>query len=155
MLINGKLVEAIAMDRNVPVELRDHISTFHLFFFTLSPDEKAVKQNITKALYLVDESAKREYENLKEAGYYTNVIAGNISQSLKIDSISLDMNKSPYYFRCYAKQIITRTTSEVTRNLITEGYVRTGLTQSDNNAHGYLIEKWRVIENKDIKQEIR
>ena len=56
----------------------------------------------------------------------------------------------PYYFKCYATQRITRTTSVVLRNLITEGYLR-NVSRSDNNPHGFLIERWLTIENKDIK----
>lgn len=155
VLINGKLVEAVVQDRNIPVELRDHISSFHSAFFTLAPDEKVIQQNITRAMYLADASAKKQYENLKEAGYYSDIIAGNITQSIKIDSIALDMKSTPYYFRCFAKQTITRTTSELTRSLITEGYIRTGLPQSDNNVHGFLIERWSVMQNVDIETKPR
>jgi len=35
------------------------------------------------------------------------------------------------------------------RSLITEGYLRNTL-RSDNNPHGFLIEQWRTLENKDI-----
>jgi conjugative transposon TraK protein len=71
ILFNGKVLDAIAADRkdNVAVEARDHVKTFHQLFFTLSPDEKANQANLGKALYLADESAKREYDNLSESGY--------------------------------------------------------------------------------------
>jgi hypothetical protein len=55
----------------------------------------------------------------------------------------------PYYFRCVASQQIIRSTSIVTRRLITEGYLRS-VTRSDNNPHGFLIERWRILENKDV-----
>src|SRR6478672_3368250 len=89
ILANGKALEAYASDRkdNIPVEARDHIRSFHTFFFTLDPDEKVIQANITKALYLADASAKRAWDNLKESGYYTNIIAGNISQQITVDSI--------------------------------------------------------------------
>jgi conjugative transposon TraK protein len=153
VLVNGKLVEALMMDRNIPVELRDHLYTFHRLFFTLSSDEKAIQQNISKALYLADESALIQYENLKEAGYYNNIISANITQTFQLDSISLDMNKAPYYFKCYGKLMLKRTTSTVMRNLITDGFLRTGLLQSDNNNHGFLIERWNIIDNRDINQQ--
>src|SRR5437868_257455 len=68
ILANGKALEAYASERkdNIPVEARDHIKSFHQYFFTLDPDEKVIQANITKALYLADESAKRQYDNLKE-----------------------------------------------------------------------------------------
>lgn len=155
VLVNGKLVEAIAEDRNLPVELRDHIRTFHTLFFTLSPDEKAIQSQITKALYLADGSARRIYQNMKEAGYYNNMISGNISQAIEIDSIELDMAKAPYPFRCTGRQYITRPTSVLTRSITTQGYIRTGLVQSDNNNHGFLIERWEIVSNPDIKTEGR
>jgi len=152
ILANGKVLQAIAADRksNIPVEARDHIRTFHEYFFTLDPDDKVIKENITRALYLADASAKRTYDNLKENGYYANLISGNISQEIVVDSISLNTDVYPFYWRCYASQKIIRATSFVTRNLITEGYLR-NVSRSDNNPHGFLIERWNTIENKDLK----
>jgi conjugative transposon TraK protein len=156
ILSNGKALEANIGERkdNIPVEAKDHIKTFHQYFFTLDPDEKLIQTNITKALYLADISAKRQYDNLKESGYFTNIISGNISQTISIDSVMVDLNQSPYYFRCYGTQSIVRTTSTVTRSLITEGYLR-NISRSDNNPHGFLIERWATILNKDIKVQNR
>lgn len=152
VLLNGKALEAIAGEKkeNIPVEAKDHVKMFHHYFFTLDPDEKVIQGNITKALYLADGSAKRQYENLKENSYYSNIIAGNISQQINIDSVAVNTDQYPYYFRCFSTQQIIRTTSIVTRNLITEGYLR-NVSRSDNNSHGFLIERWNTIENKDIK----
>lgn len=156
ILANGKALEAYASDRkdNIPVEAKDHVKTFHQLFFTLDPDDKVIKTNLTKALYLADASAKREYDNLKENGYYSGIISGNISQTIKVDSISIDIDQYPYRFRCYATQSIIRTTSIVSRSLITEGALR-NVSRSDNNPHGFLIERWNTIENRDIKTENR
>ena len=156
ILANGKILEAVAGERkeNIPVEAKDHIKTFHQYFFTLDPDDKVIQENITKALYLADASAKRAYDNFKENGYYANVISGNISQTIAIDSIQINLNQYPFYWRCYAVETITRATSIVTRDLITEGYLRT-VSRSDNNPHGFLIERWNTIENKDLKVENR
>ena len=156
ILANGKILEATAGERkdNIPVEARDHIKTFHQYFFTLDPDDKVIQGNITKALYLADGSAKRTYDNFKESGYYSNVISGNISQSIEVDSVQVNIDKYPFYWCCYATEKIIRSTSIVTRNLITEGYLRS-VSRSDNNPHGFLIERWNTIENKDIKVETR
>ena len=156
ILANGRAIEAFSSGRkdNIPVEARDHIKNFHQYFFSLDPDDKVIQANITKALYLADASAKREYDNLKENGYYANIIAGNISQEITIDSITVDVNQYPYHFRCYATQNIIRTTSTVARSLVTEGVLR-NVSRSDNNPHGFLIERWATLENKDIKIQIR
>jgi conjugative transposon TraK protein len=156
ILANDKALEAYAADRkdNIPVEARDHIRMFHHYFFSLDPDEKVITGNITKALYLADASAKKQYDNLKESGYYVNLISGNISQQIEFDSIQVNTSSYPYYFRCYARQRLTRTTSIVTRNLVSEGWLR-NVSRSDNNPHGFLVEKWAVLENKDLKTENR
>lgn len=156
ILANGKVLEANSADRkdNIEVEARDHIKTFHKDFFSLDPDEKVITANITMALYLADRSAKKQYDNLKESGYYTNLITANISQQIDIDSISINARDYPYYFHCVAHEKLIRATSIVTRNLITEGYLR-NVARSDNNPHGFLIEKWMILENRDIKTENR
>ncbi len=151
VLVNDKLVDAVVKDRDYAVEIRDHIRTFHHLFFTLSPDEKAIQSQITKALYLADGSARRLYQNMKESGYYSNLISGNISQAIEVDSISVDMRALPYRFRFAGTQTITRPTSILTRSIVTQGILRTGLVQSDHNSHGFLIERWEITENKDVK----
>ncbi len=156
ILANGKALEAYSSNRkdNIPVEIRDHVRTFHHYFFTLDPDEKVIQYNISKALYLADGSAKKQYDNLKENSYYSNIVAGNISQEIEIDSVNVDIDHYPFYFRCYGTQKITRPTTIVRRSLITEGVLR-NVSRSDNNPHGFLIEKWATLENKDIKTENR
>jgi conjugative transposon TraK protein len=156
ILANGKVLEAFSAERkdNIPVEARDHISMFHHYFFTLDPDEKVINSNIGKALYLADASAKRQYDNLKENGYYRSIISGNISQTLEIDTIGFNMNVYPYFFHLAGHEKIIRTTSILTRSLVTEGYLR-NVSRSDNNSHGFLIERWAITENRDIKTELR
>ena len=156
ILANGKALEAYAADRkdNVPVEARDHVKMFHHYFFTLDPDDKVINSNISKALYLADGSAKQQYDNLKENGYYTNLISGNISQEIQADSIIINTSDYPFHFRYKGVQKIIRPSTIVTRSLVTEGYLR-NVSRSDNNSHGFLIERWKTLENADIKIENR
>ncbi len=156
ILANGKALEAYSADRkdNIPVEAKDHVKMFHHFFFTLDPDEKVIQSNINKALYLADASAKQQYDNLKENGYYSNLISGNISQEIQMDSIIININVYPFYFRYKGQEKIVRPTSIVTRSLVTEGYLR-NVSRSDNNSHGFLIEKWRTLENSDLTTQNR
>ena len=156
ILAGGQAMEALASKRkdNLLVEAKSHISLFHTYFFTLDPDDKVIERNISKALYMADASAKKQYNNLKETGYYANIIAGNISQQISIDSITVNIKSEPYFFHCYGTEKIIRPNSIVTRNLITQGYLR-NVSRSDNNPHGFLIERWETLENKDIKTENR
>jgi hypothetical protein len=138
ILYNGKVLEAIASDRktNLPVELRDHIRTFHEDFFTLVPDDKQI-----------------DYDNLKEAGYFNNLISGNINQQVNIDSIRLDLDSYPYGFTCYATEKLVRASSTVTRKLITKGKVSDLKTETDNNPHGFLIQGWEILQNNDEQEK--
>jgi len=151
ILAGGKALEAFSAERkdNVAVEIRDHVKMFHYWFFTLDPDEKVIASNIGKALYLADGSAKAAYDNLREQGYFTNLISANISQSITIDSVVLDMAREPYGFRCHATQVLVRSTSTVSRKLITQGLVR-NVSRSDNNPHGFLIQRWQTVLNQDV-----
>jgi conjugative transposon TraK protein len=156
ILAGGTVLQAESSGRedNLAVEARDHIKVFHEDFFTLDPDDRMIRATITRALYLGDASVKKEYDNLVESGYYTNIIAANISQRVVVDSIRLDLQQKPFHFRCFATETLTRATSVVTRSLITEGDLRT-VSRSANNSHGFLIEQWRVNENKNLKTEKR
>ncbi len=156
ILANGQALEAFAADRlaNIAVEARDHVRLFHSYFFTLDPDEKAIQSTVSKALYLADASAKKQYENLQESGFYASLIAGNISQEIQVDTITVNTDQQPYYFTCRATQRIIRATSIVYRSLVTEGYLR-NVHRSDNNTHGFLIERWRIVQNNTLKTESR
>lgn len=151
LIVNGKAVEAFASTRqeNVPVEARDHIKAFHSFFFSLSPDEEAIQTTIKRALYLADQSAKTQYDDLTEKGYYKSVISANVSQEVDCDSVQVNTATYPYYFKYFGKQRIIRSTAIITRSLFTEGYLR-NVDRSDNNPHGFLIEKWTILENRDL-----
>lgn len=152
ILYNGKVLHAFAADRktNLPVELRDHIKTFHQYFFTLSPDDKAIQATVGKALYLADESAKKTYDNLREQGFYNNLISANISQQIQVDSIQLDLDSEPYGFTCFATQKLVRSSGITARRLVTRGKLRMLQQQSDDNPHGFLIQRWEILENRDL-----
>lgn len=151
ILANGKAIEAFSAERkdNIGVEIRDHVKMFHHWFFTLDPDEKVIQRNMLLALNLADQSAKKSYDNLKEQGYFTNLISANISQEIAVDSVELNLDVYPYYFKCYATQKLVRSTSTVVRRLVTQGYLR-NVSRSDNNPHGFLIQRWETLENSDV-----
>jgi len=156
VLADGKVMQAYASNRsaNIEVEAKDHIRSFHQYFFSLDPDDKQINNSIGKALYLADNSAKKAFDDLSEQGYYTQFISSNTSQRISITNIQLNLDRQPYSFRCFATQELTRTDSKTTRNLITEGQLRS-ISRSEQNSHGFLIENWKIIENKDLKTEYR
>lgn len=156
VLYNSKVLEAYAADRkdNIPVEAKDHIATFLHDFFTLDPDEKVIEANMDKAFYLADGSAKRLYDNLKESGYFGNIISSNISQQLTVDSIALNFNSYPYAFRAFAKEQLIRATNITTRVLVTQGFLR-NVSRSEHNSHGFLVERFEILDNHDLSSQNR
>jgi len=152
ILYNGKVLQAMASDRksNLPVQLRDHIKTFHQYFFNLSPEDKAIKASVGKSLFLADLSAKKQYDNLVESGYYNNLISASISQEIEVDSTVLSIDVYPYAFTCYATERLVRASSTAVRKLVTRGQVRDLKVQTDDNPHGFLIQGWEILENRDV-----
>ena len=152
VLRGGVALKAIAADRdeNLVVELKDHLRTFHRYLFDLDPDEKAIKASVNQSFYLADGSAKALFDDQVEKGYINGLVSGNISVRVELDSISLDIRSEPYAFRCIGVQTMTRATSITTRTIVTRGYVR-NVNRADNNPHGFMIERFAVEENKDLK----
>lgn len=134
---------------NRPVEGKDHVKRFHQLFFSLDPDEQVINSRMRDALYLGDNSVQSQYQNLKEGGYFTNIIGANISQELIVDSIALNDSRLPYHVKFYGRVKIIRSSTITYRSLITECYLR-DVTRTDNNPHGFLMEKWTIKQNQDI-----
>jgi conjugative transposon TraK protein len=118
----------------------------------VDPDPKAIESNVTQALFLADESAKRAYDNYKESGYYNNLIQANISQHITVDSVLVD--PGTFYAKCFATEQIIRATNVTTRALVSECYLR-DVSRSPNNPHGFIMERWRMIQNNDLRTEAR
>ena len=101
-----------------------------------------------RAMYLVDESGARQYNDLKENGYFNSILSSSSVLTLTTDSISLDLPRK--YFRYYGKLKIDRRSSTVIRSLITEGFLK-DIRPSDNNMNGVMITNWKTVENKDLE----
>lgn len=153
VLDNGKsLMLALSQDmnQNRPAEAREHIRRFHELFFTLSPDKSAIQHNINRSLILADKSAYNYYTDFVEKGYYNRIIAGNITQVVKVDSVVCDFNNYPYTAKTFAKQMIIRQSNVTERSLITSCRL-TNASRSDDNPNGFIIEGLTILENKDIQ----
>jgi conjugative transposon TraK protein len=141
------LAKQTDMQVNRPAEYRAHVDLFHSLFFSLTPDDKYIEYQLKKAMYLIDESGAREYDDLKEKGFFTSILSSSSVLTLQTDSILLDVPR--HYFRYYGRLKIDRRSSTLTRSLVTEGYLK-DIPRSDNNPHGVLITGWKTLENKDL-----
>lgn len=153
VLDNGKsLMLALAQDASInrPVEAREHVRRFHELFFTLAPDKNAIESNMKRAFNLADKSAFDYYKDLSEKGYYNRIISGNVQQRVEVDSIVVNFETYPYAVRSYAKQFIIRSSNVTKRNLVTSCFLVNSV-RSDNNPQGFNIEKFAVLENRDLE----
>ena len=134
------------------VEYKSHINMFHNLFFNLPPDDEFIKSNLEMAMYFVDESGVKQYNNLKEKGFYNSILSSSSVLSIKTDSINLDIDNKSFIY--HGIQRVERKSSVVKRLLITEGkYI--DIPRSDNNPHGVLITNWKTISNKDISSDVK
>ena len=153
VLDGGKsLMLALSQDlsQNRPAEAREHVRRFHELFFTLSPDKSAIEHNVKRALLLADKSAYNYYSDFAEKGYYNRIIAGNINQVQKVDSVVCNFDTYPYQARTYAKQMIIRASNVTERSLVTTCRLLNS-SRSDDNPNGFTIEGFTIIENKDLQ----
>ena len=146
------LMLALSQDlsQNRPAEAREHVRRFHELFFTLSPDKSAIEHNVKRALLLADKSAYNYYSDFAEKGYYNRIIAGNINQVLKVDSVVCNFDTYPYQARTYAKQMIIRASNVTERSLVTTCRLLNS-SRSDDNPNGFTIEGFTIVENKDLQ----
>lgn len=158
VLDNGgkSILLALAQEQNVnrPAEAKDHVKTFLKLFFNQEPDEKAINDNMQQAAYLGDESITRHYLDLREKGFFTKLLQGNTIQKIAIDSIGVDMSSSPYYCSIVARIMLVRATNITMRRLKADCYL-IDASRTDNNPHGFVIERFRVTDNSDIETVTR
>lgn len=150
---NGKsLMLALSQDASInrPVEARDHVRRFHELFFTLAPDKHAIESNMKRAFNLADKSAFDYYKDLSEKGYYSRIISGNVQQRTEVDSVVCIFDRYPYEIKAYSKQFIIRSSNVTKRSLVTSCYLVNSV-RSDNNPQGFNIEKFSVLENRDLE----
>lgn len=153
VLDQGKsLMLALSQDaaQNRPVEACEHVRRFHELFFSMAPDQAAIESNINRALFLSDKSAYGYYKDWNEKGYYNRIIAADITQTVAVDSVCCDFERYPYHVVTYARQMIIRESNITERSLITECDLQ-NTVRSDNNPQGFMIERFRILENKDLR----
>ncbi|EJL68429.1 MULTISPECIES: conjugative transposon protein TraK [Chryseobacterium] len=153
VLDNGKsLMVALSQDMSInrPVEAREHVRRFHELFFTIAPDKNAIESNVKRAFNLADQSAFNYYKDLQEKGYYNRIISGNIQQRVEVDSVVANFDSYPYDVKTYARQFIIRSSNLTIRNLITNCSLVNSV-RSDSNPQGFIIEKFNVLENRDVE----
>lgn len=135
---------------NRGVEYRSQVELFHRLFFTLPPDDQYIRQNTEKSLYLIDETGKKEYTNLREKGFYNQLVSSSSMLSVAVDSIRIDPARKKFFY--FAKQSIHRKSAVIVRRLHTEGSFK-DVPRSPNNPHGVVLLNWQIVDNTELSKE--
>lgn len=133
-------------------EAEGHFRNFHQLFFNLPPDGKIIQRNISEiALELIDRTGKVYYDKLMQDQFFNNLIVMNITQELQIDSMKIS-NQHPYRAMLWGKIYMIGENSIKEKSLVTTGILRNTNHRSPQNPHAFIIEKFQIIENKDLKE---
>ena len=110
------------------------------------PIAQIIKEGIKKVIIAVDLKIQRLQTKTIWLQNAQKVVENEMTK-LKLNQISDWVQKQKDLFNSF---VITRPSTVTTRKLVTEGYLR-NVERSENNPHGFLIEKWVTIKNNDIK----
>lgn len=131
-------------------EIRDHLQSFHDLFFNLPPDLKMIEANVERALNFADKSAYKYYDNLRESGFYKNLVNADAFQQIAVDSVKINVGVYPYQARVFCSQWITRSSNMSRFALVTQCRLME-VPRSPKNLHGLMITEFEVVENRQLE----
>lgn len=125
------------------MEVKSMVENFHSLFYTLGPDNEFIRRNMERANNLCDQSAYRQYMNMRERGFYKELIQNNMHSWLMTDNITFD--KDAMKFRFEGTIRFDRTGGSSYYRLVTTGSIQVQ-PRTENNIHGLLIRDWVIEE---------
>lgn len=135
-------------------EVKDHVMRFHSLFFTVPPDMEMIKANLEKALAYSDKSAYVYYQDLSESGFFRRMVNASAYQQITIDDVDVNMDTYPFTVVTRATQWITRESNMTKFSLVTKCVV-SNVQRTPNNLHGLMIERFEVVENRQLETRNR
>jgi len=129
-------------------EYEDHVKTFYRKWYAF--DESSFELNIETALYLIGDVGKSMYQKYMEDNILRTLKQMNMSVTVEITDVYVDMNTMPRSGHITGIQTIKRTKGSVSRNMNCT-FMLWDVSRSRNNPHGVKIEKWEIINNSVIE----
>ncbi len=128
-------------------EYESHIKYFYKLWYEF--DEFSYQRNIDEALYLVGDCGRELYNEYKEQGLLNILKSKNISTSVQIKEVKIDVTTSPITGYIKGVQTVKRLGNLQTRNMNCIFEIQ-DVDRSRENPHGCLIENWKVVDNSTI-----
>jgi conjugative transposon TraK protein len=141
---------------NKPAEIKNHIKLFHDLFFNLTADPKQIEENVVKrALYLGDKSVRSLHKLREEQKFYSYLISADAYQTVKIDSINLNMAVYPIEAEVFGKLTMVRSSVIEIKRLLATCKIEDVQNRSENNPHGLLITDYLADNSQIIETHAR
>ena len=130
-------------------EYEDHVKTFYRKWYAF--DESSFESNIESALYLIGDVGKIMYQKYMEDNILRTLKQMNMSVTIEITEVNVNMNTMPRTGYITGIQTIKRSRGSVSRNMNCS-FELYDVSRSRKNPHGVKIEKWEVTNNSVIGQ---
>ncbi len=145
-----------ADEKNIDINTRAfeyeaHVKTFYNLWYSI--DENSYKRNIDDALNLAGECGKEMYNEYKEQDLLNTLRSKNLSTTVEIKEIKIEVTQRPITGYIKGIQTIKRLGGEISRNMNCTFQLH-DVDRSRENPHGVKIENWKVIDNSEIDKSL-
>ena len=140
---SGKIYESISAPESYMriYEYEDHVKTFVKKWYEF--DEKNYEQNIAIGLELIGNRGKQLLSDYNDINMLNSLIQKNLSYTVKINEIKVDMNTIPVSGYIVFTQTGRRAHGTISRD-IKAMFTLYDISRSRENSHGVKIEDWQV-----------
>lgn len=157
LLANGNALDLVRSRNgadNITAEIKNHITMWHQFFYNIDPDPVDIKIRVGKASFLIDNSGKLIESKRIETNFYNQLVSGNISTRVTIDSIIPILENDIYKCKIIARLKYIRTSNVTEKHLDATCEMRI-VARTDNNPHGFLIENYILTNQTEIDDQFK
>lgn len=122
-------------------EIKSHLKSFHNLFWSI--DQFNYRNNLNQSFSLIGDSGKALYARLNAEGHFSKIVNQNLTQTILIDSITINDKSYPYQGSVHGKLEVkredqqTKSTSNFKSNCVLINVART-----EENPHGLLIKNY-------------
>jgi hypothetical protein len=150
----GEIIPLTWLERRetIHIELKDHLRLFHEYFYQYSAYN--VDTNISRALWLADQSIEDLYVKRLNDGWYSKVKNLGIIQEVSFnpEDIIVEGIKEPFRFQFPLTITIKQGRSEKKYSFTTTGYIYYVDAHFPLNPHGFLITQFAEHNKQEIDE---
>ena len=141
-------LELIEVEEEKLTFQKSHVAHFLTLFYTI--DQYNYKQQIEKALWLVDDSGPKLFQEYTQLGHYNTMIRSSSNQYVDNVEVVFEENN----FRASGLIVISTPKQEEPRTykIVVEGSLKKVKRNYPKNPYGYIIYNYREISKTEITE---